>query len=256
MPDLSGVMVVVTRPAHQAENLCRLIEAAGGKALRFPVIEIRPPKNPQHCLQQLARFSEFDLAIFVSANAVDAAIALLKTSQHWPTDLPIAAVGKATAKTLSKNDLSVTLLAPEPHNSEALLSLPGLQNLEGKRILIFRGDSGREFLRDRLIERGAQVEYLECYQRIMPNTDASNLYAAWGKQQTLPVVVTSNQSLHNLLSMVNKEHLPLLIEAPLIVISERTKKLAAKLGFKQTPIVAVAANDEEILVALKTWAKS
>jgi len=255
--ELSGVTVVVTRPVHQAEKLCQLVEAAGGTAVRFPVIDILPPENPQQCRAQLARLTDYDLAVFVSGNAVNATMAMLETPQAWPVNLPIAAVGKATAQAITKKGLPTPLVAPEPFNSEALLSVPELQMLEGKRILIFRGNSGRELLRDRLCERGAQVDYIECYQRGIPQTDTRPLYAAWeqARSGTLPVVVTSNQSLQNLVSMIDKEHQPALFASPLMVISERTASLASKLGFMQTPVVTTTASDDAVLAALKTWTK-
>jgi len=257
MSELSGVTVVVTRPVHQAEKLCQLIEAAGGKALRFPVIDIRPPENPQQCQAQLTRLAEYDLAIFVSGNAVNATMAMLETPQAWPATLPIAAVGKATAQAITKKGLPASRVAPEPFNSEALLSLPELQTLDGKRILIFRGNSGRELLRDGLCERGAQVDYIECYQRAVPETDTRPLYAAWEQARpgTMPIVVTSNQGLQNLVSMIDKEHQPALLASPLMVISERTASLSVRLGFSRVSKVAMAANDDAVLAALKTWTK-
>ncbi len=256
MPGLSGVTVVVTRPVHQAEKLCRLIEAAGGKVLRFPVIDIRPPEDVQQCQAQLARLADYDLAIFVSSNAVNAAMAMLKTSQVWPTNLPVAVVGKATAQAVTKEGLPTPLVAPEPFNSEALLNLPELQKPDGKRILIFRGNSGRELLRNSLCERGAYVDYIECYQRAIPETDTGPLYAAWKQAHNrMPIVVTSNQGLQNLVSMIDKEYQSTLLASPLTVISERTASLARKSGFSQAPVVATAANDDAVLVALETWAK-
>lgn len=255
MPALSGVTVVVTRPAHQAENLCRQIEAAGGEALRFPVLEIQTPQDIHKCQNQLAQLAEYDLAIFISANAVTSAMAMLKSAQAWPTSLPIAAVGKATADAAISQGLNISLTAAQPYNSEALLSLPELQKLSGKRILIFRGNGGRELLRESLLERGAEVEYVECYQRVVPQTDTRQLYAAWDQNRKMPIVVTSNQGLQNLVAMVNNEYQQELLSSPLVLISERTAKLSVKLGFTQTALVAEAANDEAILNSLITWAR-
>lgn len=251
MSALSGVTVVVTRPAHQAENVCQLIEAEGGKVLRFPVIEIGPPQYPQKCQTQLARLADYDLAIFISSNAVNAALSLQKSlQQNWPTDLAIAAVGKATAQTLGEKQLPATLVAPEPFNSEALLSLPELQNIKDKRIVIFRGNGGREFLHNSLQERGARVDYVECYQRSKPQSDAAPLYLAWDQNQTMSIIVTSNQSLKNLQTMIQPEYQAKLLAAPLFLISKRTAALSIELGFTQTPVIATAANDDAILSAL------
>ncbi|MBL1276077.1 MAG: uroporphyrinogen-III synthase [Ectothiorhodospiraceae bacterium] len=276
MQQLSGITVVVTRPAHQAEKLCKLIEAEGGVALRFPVIDIAPPQNVQKCQAQMGQLAEYDLAIFISSNAVTAALELMDRDWQWPKTVSIAAVGKSTAQALEKNRLTVKHVAPVPFNSEALLSLPDLQNIKDTRILIFRGNSGRELLRNRLRERGATVDYIECYQRVIPHIDPQPLYEAWKKvpnQKTstslltskkdvklmpmlMPIVVTSSEGLKNLVSMVNPDHLSLLLSSPLVMISERTANLSVTLGFSGSPTVATAANDEAILEALKTWALS
>ena len=63
---LAGLRVLVTRPAHQAEELCALIERAGGIPVRFPTIEIAPPRNVEKLTSLLARLEEFDNAIGVA----------------------------------------------------------------------------------------------------------------------------------------------------------------------------------------------
>ncbi|MEA3242729.1 MAG: uroporphyrinogen-III synthase, partial [Pseudomonadota bacterium] len=56
---LQGVGVLVTRPAHQADSLCELIRQQGGTAIRFPVLEIRPPADPQNLMQAIVRLEDF-----------------------------------------------------------------------------------------------------------------------------------------------------------------------------------------------------
>lgn len=258
MAELSGVTVVVTRPAHQAENLCHLIEAAGGHALRFPVIEIAPPKDADVCKAQLAQLADADLAIFVSANAVTAVLAILESPSSWPSHLAVAAVGKATAQALAAHGVTTSLVAPPPFNSEALLCLPELQTLQGQRVVIVRGKGGRELLGESLRERGAEVEYIECYERVIPQMlpEAKKLLSAWNEGRQLPIVVTSNEGLENLLTMAGADYRAALLSSPLILISERTAELAKNLGFSENLMVAESANDESILTAIKTWARS
>lgn len=259
MPDLSGVTAVVTRPKHQAEQLCQSIAAAGGTPLLFPVIEIRPSSNPNQAQSQLGQLSSFDLAIFISANAVFSAFDILggqlKEAAGWPAKVAIAVIGRATAKAIAAQGLEVNHQAPEPHNSEALLSLPEFQNLHGKRIVILRGEGGREYLAKTLRERGAEVEYAECYQRTRPDSDPSELYKAWTKNQPLLFVVTSNEGLENLFRMIDEKHQAALLASTLIVMSERAVALAKKLGFTQTPLVVSAATNEALLSTLRSAPK-
>lgn len=260
MPDLSGVTVVVTRPAHQAERLCQFIETAGGTALRFPVIEIQPPSNPKQAQSQLEQLNSFDLAVFISANAVFSGFDLLGSLSEkiagWPAKVAIAAVGQATAKAIASQGLAVNYLAPKPYNSEALLSIPELQELCGKRILILRGEGGREYLAKTLRERGAEVEYAECYQRAMPSSDPARLYEAWDENRSLLLVVTSNEGLENLFHMIDAEHRTALLASRLIVMSERAVTLADKLSFAQTPIVVSAVSNKAILLAVRSTLRS
>lgn len=256
MTDLFGVTVVVTRPAHQADVLCQSINELGGVALRFPVIEIRPSADIKGLRTQLSHLNHFQLAIFVSANAVAPAMQILEDMQGWPAGLPIAAVGQATAKAIATTGLTATLIAPEPYNSEALLSMPELQSVEGKRVMIFRGKGGLELLGDSLRERGAEVEYAECYQRVKPETDTATLFQIWDEGCTMPIVVTSNEGLQNLQSMVDSAHQSALLSSPLIVVSQRTAALAKILGFKQAPLVATSASNDAIISAIKQWKES
>ncbi|MDT8385217.1 MAG: uroporphyrinogen-III synthase [Gammaproteobacteria bacterium] len=257
--DLSGITVAVTRPAHQAESLCHSIQALGGTALRLPVIAIGPctAADAQRLAEQLRRLDEYQLAIFISANAVSATLQQLPPGQVWPATVAIAAVGQATARAInaqgSAHGLVVSLVSPEPYNSEALLSLEPMQNLQGQRVIIFRGKGGREWLGDTLQARGATVEYAECYQRVTPATDMSPLFQLWEAAVRVPIVVTSNEGLENLHAMVGESHLQSLLKSPLIVVSQRAVDLAESLGFKQKPVVAKTASDEALLSAIKWW---
>ena len=254
--DLSGVTIVVIRPSHQAEKLCQSIEALGGSALRFPVIEIRPSADTDKLKAQLSHLPSFQLAIFISANAVFAAKQILEDHQPWPLGLKIAAVGQATAKALAANGQIASLISPEPYNSEALLGLPDLQSMHGQRVIIFRGNGGRELLADTLRERGAEVEYAECYQRAIPDIDSSELFKKWDEGNSMPIVVTSNEGLVNLQSMIGQTHQQALLTSPLIVVSQRAVALAKELGFTQKPFVAQNASNEAILTALEQWKKA
>jgi uroporphyrinogen-III synthase len=253
MADLSGVTVVVTRPAHQAETLCQSIEAAGGIAVRFPLLAILPSSDTAAAAAQLAQLERFHLAIFVSANAVTAALTMLASHPGWPPALAIAAVGQATARALTAHGLHVAHVAPAPYNSEALLTLPALQSVQGQRVLIIRGEGGRETLAQTLRDRGAEVAYAECYRRAMPDTDTEVLYRVWESTRPSCLVVTSNEGLENLYQLVDEQHRADLLAAQLVVVSERAVTLARSLGFSKPPIVSSAASDEAIEAAIEAW---
>ena len=73
------------------------------------------------------------------------------------------------------------MIAPaQGMNTEALLKLPELHQIDGQRFLILRGVGGRETLATQLRARGAHVDYAECYRRVEPILDATARHgSAW-----------------------------------------------------------------------------
>jgi len=250
---LSGVGVLVTRPEHQANELCQRIESLGGSTIRFPVLQIDDIDDTTHLHAQIEKLDTFDVAIFISPNAVKKAVNIIQSKKRWPKSVKIAAVGKTSAKALDSLGLIADIFPSKRFNSEALLSLQEMQNIAGKNIIIFRGEGGRELLAEKLKERGATVEYAECYKRSRPDTDVSALLRHWSRGEISIIVTTSNEGLHNLYDMVGQLGRQWLSKSPMIVISDRAADLAMQLGFKHRPIVSSQAGDEAILNALVEW---
>lgn len=248
--DLRGCTVVITRPAHQAGNLCRLIEAAGGQVILFPALAIAAPKDPQAVLAVLQRLAQFDLAVFISPNAVDYGLRYAAQVGGMPIHLQIAAVGAGTARALHAAGHPPTLVPEHDFNSEALLALAALQQVAGKKVVIFRGEGGREHLADTLRSRGAQVEYVQVYRREKPPVDRTVLLDAWARNGISAIVVTSNESLQNLYDLVGSEGQAYLCDTQLVVVSERAVELARRLGALRAPVVAERAGDDVIVAAL------
>ncbi|HKC30457.1 MAG TPA: uroporphyrinogen-III synthase, partial [Burkholderiales bacterium] len=143
---LEGRGILITRPRGQAQGLAKLIEAAGGRAILFPAIEIQDVP--------LRKLAEFDLAIFVSPTAVKRALAAMK----WPQRAKAAALGRGTQRELERHGIKGIIAPDSGADSEALLAVPELQRVAGRRIVILRGEGGRSLLGDTLAARGAHVE--------------------------------------------------------------------------------------------------
>jgi uroporphyrinogen-III synthase len=250
---LQGARVLVTRAAHQADNLCRLIEARRGEAVRFPVLRIVPPANQGPVAATRRRLTDYHLAIFVSANAVHMSVEQLFARGAWPATVRIAAIGGRTASVLEEAGLSVDIAPREPYTSESLLALESMQQVEGFRILIVRGEGGREHLADTLRRRGAVVDYVEVYRRTQPDTDSRPVTDAWARGQIDAVTISSNESLQNLYDMLGASGRSWLRRSTLIVGSQRAVELAASLGITVAPVVAANAADEAIVAALEAW---
>ncbi len=224
--------ILVTRPEHQAESLCNLIEQQGWHCVRFPTLKIEAINNAtiQH---QLETIYQYDWLIFISANAVNFAVKANDGKIDTFEETSIAVIGSATGNVLKSFGMTIALAPKSNFNSDGLLETEQMKQVQNKSCLIARGKGGREILANSLRERGAKVDYLEVYSRIMP--ESNNLKVIeMVQQQTLDVVtITSGDALKNLLLMLGNEHHEKLFSVPLVVISNRIKKIAENIGFKR-----------------------
>ena len=242
--DLAGRGVLVTRPAAQADGLCQLIEAAGGRAIRFPTIAIAPTADADAA----ALLAEaWDLLYFVSPNAVEQALALVPDGR-WSRVTWIAAVGRGTAKVLAAAGRAPDLVPSDRYESEALLAMPELADMRGRRVLIVRGEGGRGLFAETLAARGAEVRFAEVYRRVRPTLDPAPLLERWPDEVAL-IMATSDEVLLNLLEMLGPAGREQLLRTPLVVIAERTAQTALAQGFIRVK-VAERAEDSAILQAL------
>lgn len=250
---LRGLRVLVTRPARQAENFSRLVRGEGGEVFAFPTIEIVPVASTAAFESLASDTPHYALMIFVSANAVAYGVELLKARGLWPPEAELAAVGRRTAEVLVQQGCARPLVPERDFNSEALLALPALREVRGKRVLIVRGEGGRELLAEELHRRGAEVAYAEVYRREVPNQDPQPLRDALDAGAIQVGTVTSNETLRNLWEMVGTLGRDALQGLPLVVAGPRVAALARSLGFLHPPWTAADATDESMLRALKDW---
>jgi len=203
---LEGLGAVLTRPEGAVGDLARELEQAGARTLHFPALVIRPLEDSPALDAVLGELPDCDLAIFVSANAVEAGMAALaRRSIAWPAGLPAAGVGEATAAALRNSGVKSVISPQEGFDSEALAALPELQAVQGRNIIVFRGEGGREHLKQVLESRGARVSYAECYRRERPATDPAPLLAAWSRGEVQVVGVLSAEPLENFVAMIGPE---------------------------------------------------
>ncbi|WP_257785868.1 uroporphyrinogen-III synthase [Jeongeupia sp. USM3] len=150
-----------------------MIEAQGGTAIRQPLLEIVPPADPAPFEAALAALETFDLVVFVSPTALDLAFAQL--GRGWPAGIPVAVVGPGSAARARELGATTVISPPAQHDSEGLLQEAGMQRLAGRRVLLVRGDGGREILPDALVQRGAALTVVAAYRRTAPDLDDAGL---------------------------------------------------------------------------------
>ncbi len=251
---LTSPKVLVTRPAHQAEPLLLQLQQQGFKAIPFAVIEICDVQASDTLIQQLKQIEQYALLIFISANAVHKGMDCLQNLSANITQ-PVLAIGAATAKALKHYNVTPLTLKSQQFDSEALLEHPALQgdNIQAKKILIFRGQSGREVLANQLRQRGAVVEYAQVYWRQKAQQDIQPLLTQWQTEGIDVVTVSSNEALQNLYDMLAEDGRDYLLNTAIIVPSVRCVQLAQQLGFKADIIQATSAADQATLLAIQNW---
>jgi uroporphyrinogen-III synthase len=244
---LAGVGVIVTRPPRQAARFAQRLAMFGAKPIVWPAIVILPPSDPAALARVHAGLAQFDIAIFVSANAVEYGA---PDAAQWPPTLAVYAPGVGTAEAITAVGLPEARIPATTFDSEGLLELPALRGVAGKRVVIFRGEDGRAHLGDALRERGASVEYVACYRRAAPASGAEGLAACIARGEAHVLTLTSAEGMRNLLAALPEaarerlRAMPTLAQHPRIVAEAR----AAGLDAFVTP-----PGDGGLVTALLEW---
>lgn len=245
---LAGRHVVVTRPAGQAAHFATALREAGAVPVLFPVLEIRDIEDNAPLLDAAIRLESYDLAVFVSPNAVQMALDIILARRAWPSGLRVATIGKSSERELARRGIHDVISPPLRFDSEALLELPELIDVAGRRVIVFRGDGGRELLGDTLKARGASVDYLSCYRRGRPQLDPAPLLKLWEQGRLDAVTLTSSEGLRNFADMVGRLGQAWLRKTPAFVPHARIAKQAQALGLAH--VIPTGPGDEGLMAGL------
>lgn len=232
---LRGARIVITRPARQAAGLAQQIAALGGEPVMFPAIVILPPADSPALERAQRDLAQYDYAVFVSTNAVEYGVG---DPASWPAQLVALAPGPGTASVLASAGIGQVRIPATTMDSEGLLALPELAQVAGKRIVIYRGSGGRELLGETLSERGAQVDYVECYRRAKPHGDFATMAAAWRARELDALTLTSGEGLDNLWELFDDVTRTNLAATPTFVPHPRIAERARALGFDRVSVTA------------------
>ena len=250
--------VVITRPRAQAEPLARAVAALGLTPVVLPLLEIAPLPDQANLRATLAGLADYALVAFVSPNAVEAAFAHI---ERWPQGVAAAVVGEGSRAALERHGLSsanATILCPSDPacaDSEHLLELIDLPALSGRRVLIVRGESGRELLAGSLRAAGALVTTVAAYRRSVPVLDAAlaqTLCALLARQNDW--IITSSEALQGLLALLRQldgdNAVAKMQQQRLIVPHVRIAETARALGLDR--VTLTGSGDERMLAALQS----
>lgn len=260
MTDHHASPVVITRPLAQAQPLAERVAAIGRRPVIFPLLEIHPLDDDSALHARIDELGSYAMVAFVSPNAIDA---LFRHLDAWPPQVAIAVVGEGSKAALARHGLTpsntriFSPVDPQRTDSQTLLQVLDIDALRGKRVLIVRGETGRELLADALRAAGVLVEQVAAYRRVAPVLDAA------GRKQLLQLlddsadwVITSSEALRILIKLVKDAGgdaaIAKLQQQRTVVPHVRIAETAHGLGLIN--VIETGSGDEQVLAALQSRA--
>jgi len=271
---MSNKTIVVTRPSGQARQLIEIMTSSveqGGVAKRtlpdivsLPLLTIVPKTDDQLADHIAATLKDTDLAIFVSPNAIECGLRLLERDwqEFSKKIIPIGVMGGSSKLALQNHGIGqenspTPVLIPksnEQWDSEGLWQeLQGLGwDWKTKKVIIFKGEGGREWLADTLVKAGAIVEAISTYTRIP--LDLHN--PAWHVIREMDFskslwLLTSSEAVRYL-GQVVKDQFPQGLKSASALCSHHNIANAAKtIGFGE--VFTTEAGDEALIKASLAW---
>jgi len=236
---LSGHCIVTTRPADQAHGLEQALQSLGAKVINFPVIGI-VAADPAP-LQDLL-LNQYAMAFFVSPNAVAHSLTI-RPQQEWPGHIRVAGVGPATCQALESQGFANVIHPATRFDSEGVLALPEFSReaVTGRKILIMRGNGGRELIAETLRERGAEVTLLSCYRRIRATLDPLPLIRRFHAGELSALVFSASQGVTFFLEIMGDSGIGMLRQLPVFAPHPRICE-ALRLAGAHTPTLTPASD--------------
>src|SRR3984885_8443923 len=231
---LSGVRVLVGRARHQAGALSSELRRRGAEVIEIPFIEIRKPRSFKPLDLALKNLGHYDWLILTSVNGVEAMWERMqktrvrhdfrrgrqnsKSGLAVSTQSPLlrtAAIGPATKKAIEQRGAKVDVV-PKEYVAESVVR--SLKNkVKGKRVLLVRAKIARDVIPRELRKAGAQVDVVEAYETVVPQSSRRRLQAALSNPYKRPQVVTftSSSTVRNFVALLGG-----------IISAKRTLRLA------------------------------
>nr|BFD45174.1 uroporphyrinogen-III synthase [Pseudomonas sp. FFPRI_1] len=248
---MTGWRLLLTRPSEDCAALAAILAESAVFSSSLPLLEIQALPVTEAQRATALQLEAYCAVIVVSKPAAHLGLDLLRQycpqlpRQGWFT------VGAATAQILEDAGLQVSYPA-QGDDSEALLELPRLREAilrPDPRVLIVRGEGGRELLSERLRGLGASVDYLELYRRCLPHYAEAALPQRIAGERLNGLVVSSGQGFSHLRQLAGAAW-PQLAKMPLFVPSPRVADMARAAGAEKV-VDCRGASAAALLTALR-----
>jgi uroporphyrin-3 C-methyltransferase/uroporphyrinogen III methyltransferase/synthase len=242
--------ILITRPEGKGAALAEQLEQAGYQASLFPVLNINylTPSSTQ-----LSPLINADKIIFISQDAVKA-LAQLKPDINIKAQF--YAVGQQTADTIYEL-FGVRAATPKQFDSEGVLALKSLAQVDGSNIVLVKGQGGRPDIAKVLKERGAFLNNCVVYEREPVPDLTSNWTDHWQSSNVHGIVITSNAAVDAMFTPLAAQQLQWLQQCHFYVASER---IAAYLQQQHVSLanihIAAGASDNAMFTCINQQGSS
>ncbi len=201
---LSGIRVLVGRARHQASALSTELLKRGAEVIEIPFIEIRKPRSFKPLDDALKNLGTYNWLILTSVNGVDAMWERMnKLRLTWASEGPhlrIAAIGPATKKAIEQRGAVVEVVPKEYVAESVVRSLKS--KVKGKRVLLVRAKIARDVIPQELRKAGAQVDVVEAYETVVPQSSRRRLLAALKSRRPHVITFTSSSTARNFVELL------------------------------------------------------
>ncbi|WP_372762443.1 uroporphyrinogen-III synthase, partial [Pseudoalteromonas sp.] len=236
--------ILITRPQGKGAALAQQLEQAGYQASLFPVLNIDYliPDS-----RELSPLSNADKIIFVSQDAVHA---LNELQPEINTKAQFYAVGQQTADTIY-DVFGVRAAVPKQHDSEGLLALKTLADVDGCNIVLVKGVGGRPDIAKTLKQRGAYLNNCVVYSRTPIAHEPANWIDHWQRLKVQGIVVTSNAAVDAIFADLAAPQLQWLQQCRFYVASERIGAYLQQHQISSANIcIAAGASDDAMFTCI------
>lgn len=253
---LFGQRVIVTRARHQASELSQAIEALGGEAWEFPMIEIVPPSDNAYLIKAINNLNCFQWLVFTSVNGVEGFFAELKKQERDVRDLAgieIVAIGPATQVAIERRGLRAAYV-PEEFRAEKIVEGLSSRIASGQRVLLARAEEARDIIPESLKAMGVDVWDVPVYKTVIGGADRGELISLLRDKEIHSVTFTSSSTVRNFITLIEGD-VSLLENVSLYSIGPITSATAQELGltiFKEAAQYTISGLVEALVEGNKT----
>lgn len=234
---LFGRRILVTRAREQASRFMAGLMELGAECIEFPTIEIRPPSSWEGIDRSIQGLERYHWLIFTSVNGVDyffRRVFDLGKDIRCLGSIRVAAIGAKTATAIQTMGINPDLV-PDEYRAEGVIEAFRGKDLKGINILIPRAAEAREILPDELMKMGADVDVVEAYRTVMPDTGTEELGSMLSSGMIDMATFTSSSTVTNFVSMFKGREEDLkqwMQNVAVACIGPITAKTAEENGFK------------------------